>query len=105
MTRLDKSTSFSLHQFPGGGQQNTPVVDARGVVKIVNHLSGPRAATFRDACADIVVRYLEKDESLVQEIRRNRMRMAHSSVLSFIPQKDRPEEQGWRCLYSDITSL
>lgn len=85
--RLGNSIEFSMHQFPGAGQRCTPVVDAQGVVKMVNNLSGPRAAYCRDACADIVVRYLEGDESLVQEIRENRVRMAHNSVLASIPHK------------------
>jgi hypothetical protein len=61
----------SSHKFAGQGQNQTPVVDARGAVKIINHLSGPRAARFRDVCADIVVRFAEGDESLVEEIRKN----------------------------------
>ena len=61
----------SYFKFPGRGQRNTPVTGARGVVVILNLLSGPRAARFRLKCADIVVRALGGDESLVAEIRRN----------------------------------
>jgi hypothetical protein len=72
----------SSHKFAGQGQNHTPVVDARGAVKIINHLSGPRAARFRDVCADIVVRFAEGDESLVEEIRKNRSTDPFKSVLN-----------------------
>ena len=58
-------------KFPGQGQRDTPVTGARGVVVILNLLGGPRAARFRLKCADIVVRALGGDETLVEEIRRN----------------------------------
>jgi hypothetical protein len=61
----------TYHQFKGQGQRKTPVINARGAVMIMNYLQGPRAARFRTFCADVVVRYLEGDESLVGEIRRN----------------------------------
>lgn len=57
--------------FPGQGQRMTPVTDARGVVRIVNKLHGPRAILFRETTADILVRYLGGDESLIAEIRAN----------------------------------
>jgi DNA-directed RNA polymerase subunit M/transcription elongation factor TFIIS len=57
--------------FPGRGQKVTPVTDARGFVKIVNMLPGRRAACFRDATADIVVRFLGGDMTLVDELQRN----------------------------------
>jgi hypothetical protein len=63
---------FQRHQFPGHGQRYTPVTDARGVVLIINNMGGNRAAQFRTRCADIIVRYLGGDESLVSEIRRIR---------------------------------
>ncbi|KAK9844732.1 hypothetical protein WJX74_006124 [Apatococcus lobatus] len=56
-------------KFPGQGQRQTPVVDARGIVLIVNLLPGERAAKFRAAGADVLVRYLGGDLSLVDEIR------------------------------------
>ncbi|GAQ93104.1 hypothetical protein KFL_013000020 [Klebsormidium nitens] len=59
-------------QFEGSGQRPTPVTCARGLVAIVNLLPGKRAAQFRLKCANVVVRYLGGDETLVGEIRRNR---------------------------------
>jgi hypothetical protein len=58
-------------KFPGKGQRETPVVSARGVVSIINLLPGQTAAAFRLRAADIVVRALGGDESLVAEIRAN----------------------------------
>ena len=58
-------------QFKGRGQRDTPVTDAKGLVAIVSLLKGVRAAAFRLKAADIVVRALGGDETLVDEIRRN----------------------------------
>lgn len=59
-------------QFPGAGQRPTPVTDARGAVTIINFLPGRKAAQFRAQGADVLVRYLGGDETLVAEIKRNR---------------------------------
>lgn len=59
------------YKFPGGGQQDTPVTDAKGAVLIMNALSGKKAAAFRLASADIIVRYLGGDETLIKDIKRN----------------------------------
>ena len=59
-------------KFPGQGQRLTPVTDARGLVTIVNLLPGQRAAQFRAAGADVLVRYLGGDATLVAEILANR---------------------------------
>ena len=58
-------------KFPGRGQRPTPVTDARGVVTILNLLPGRAAARFRAASADVMVRFLGGDLTLVAEIRRN----------------------------------
>lgn len=60
---------LSTYKFGGQGQNETPVVDARGLVKIINHLRTHEAALFRDKCADIFVRYMGGDMTLVREIR------------------------------------
>jgi hypothetical protein len=73
----------SYHKFAGQGQTETPVTDARGAVKIINVLPGPRAAKFRDVCADIVVRFLEGNESLVEEIRKNAITNPFDTTLNF----------------------
>jgi hypothetical protein len=59
-------------QFPGQGQRKTPVTDVRGIVEVVMLLPGKRAATARRQAAEILVRYMGGDVSLVGEIIRNR---------------------------------
>jgi hypothetical protein len=61
--------AYTLVKFPGRGQNDTPVTDARGVVTIINSLGGPRAVKFRQKFADTLVRYLGGDETLIGEIR------------------------------------
>ena len=70
-SHLEVSTICGNFKFPGSGQKDTPVTNARGVVVIMNLLSGEKAAKFRLASADIIVRYLGGDETLIGEIRRN----------------------------------
>ena len=58
-------------KFSGPGQRLTPVTDARGAVTIINLLQGRNAATFRAASADVFVRFMGGDPTLIDEIRRN----------------------------------
>jgi KilA-N domain len=58
-------------KFPGRGQRFTPVTDARGLVMIMNLLPGQQAAQFRLKAADVIVRYLGGDQTLISEIQRN----------------------------------
>ena len=60
------------HKFPGKGQRDTPVANARGIWKIITLLPGKAAAIFRDKSGDVMIRYLGGDESLIAEIRGNR---------------------------------
>ena len=62
----------STYTFSGRGQNPTPVTDARGLVTIVTLLPGQRAARFRAAGADILVRYLGGDATLIAELLHNR---------------------------------
>lgn len=61
------------HKFPGTGQRLTPVVDARGAVELIMLLPGRMAAHFRRSAADVIVRYLGGDPSLVEEVAANRL--------------------------------
>jgi hypothetical protein len=67
----DEEIRFAYHfaKFPGQGQNDTPVTDARGVVTIINRLGGTRAGEFREKFADTLVCYLGGDETLIGEIR------------------------------------
>ena len=60
-------------KFPGQGQRETPVTDARGIVEIVMILPGKAAASVRKQFASILVRYLGGDLSLVEEVASNRL--------------------------------
>ena len=59
-------------KFPGPGQRQTPVTDARGIVRIIMLLPCRAAAPVRAKAADVLVRYLGGDPSLVPEISQNR---------------------------------
>ena len=59
-------------QFAGAGQRDTPVTDAKGVVKIVMLLPGHHAAAARKKVAEVFVRFLGGDLSLVREAQQNR---------------------------------
>lgn len=64
----DEVQDLHYFKFPGKGQRDTPVVGAKGLVTIMNLLQGERAAKFRAAEADVLVRYLGGDLSLIQEV-------------------------------------
>ena len=67
-------TNCSNFKFSGRGQRETPVADARTTVEIIMVLPGRAAARVRKAAADVMVRYLGGDPSLVEEIAANRLR-------------------------------
>ena len=69
-------TKCSNFPFPGQGQKSTPVTDARGAAHIIMHLPGDAAKEFRDAAADMVVRYIGGDQSLSDEIDANHQAQA-----------------------------
>ena len=64
----ESTTACGTFKFPGRGQQDTPVTDARGITEIIMVLPSKAAAHFRKKAADVVVRYLGGDLSLVDEI-------------------------------------
>jgi hypothetical protein len=66
------SQSVGVFKFPGRGQRDTPVADARGIWKIITLLPGKAAAIFRDKSGDVMIRFLGGDESLISEIRANK---------------------------------
>ena len=61
-------------RFGGRGQRDTPVTDARGAIELLMLLPGKTAAIARQSAANVVVRYLGGDVSLVHEV------MAHRQV-------------------------
>ena len=70
----EASTNCTSFKFPGRGQwRETPVADARGIVEIIMVLPGRAAAQVRKAAANVMVRYLGGDLSLVDEVAANRL--------------------------------
>jgi len=67
----DVRTNCVAIKFSGQGQRATPCTDAKGLVMIMNLLSGANAAQFRLKAADVMVRYLGGDQTLISEIQRN----------------------------------
>ena len=58
-------------QFPGKGQSEQPVLDFKGVLKLVMLVSGDKAALYRTAMVKILSRYYAGDDSLTDEIEAN----------------------------------
>ncbi|MDD4938238.1 MAG: hypothetical protein PHX34_04480 [Candidatus Shapirobacteria bacterium] len=61
-------TICSHWKFKGARQKDTPVLNAKGVVMVLQLIPGRIAAQFRMQCGDIIVRYLGGDQTLIQEI-------------------------------------
>jgi hypothetical protein len=58
----------SKFKFPGRGQRETPVADARGIAEIIMVLPGRAAKVFRHQTASVIVRYLGGYLTLVEEV-------------------------------------
>jgi hypothetical protein len=69
--RIDKTEvrNFCTNlKFKGSGQRETPCVNAKGLVLLLMQIPGEKAKQFRLAGADILVRYLGGDTTLIGEI-------------------------------------
>src|SRR5215831_13321875 len=62
---LQKTESY---KFPGRGQLPTPVTNKEGFIRILVFLPGEEAKRFRDIAVPVIVRYLEADATLAEEI-------------------------------------
>jgi hypothetical protein len=56
-------------KFEGCGQRMTPVISVEGMVKLLFWLPGESAKQFRSKSAEVMVRYLGGDTTLIDEIR------------------------------------
>jgi hypothetical protein len=56
-------------KFPGSGQKLTPVVNVQGMVKLLFWLPGETAKQFRSKSAEVMIRYLGGDLTLIDEIK------------------------------------
>lgn len=69
--QVELAQHLSYFKFPGPGQRDTPCINALGVVKLLTSWlpSSPLTKTFRDKAAEVVVRYLGGDLTLIGEVR------------------------------------
>jgi len=58
-----------LYQFPGKGNKPEPVITFKGALKLVMHVSGPKAGEFRAKLAPILQSVYTKDDSLLEASR------------------------------------
>ena len=66
----DKITEF---QFPGARQRKTPITCMEGITQIIMLLPGKAVGRVRKDAAPVLVRYLEGDLTLVDEIAQNHL--------------------------------
>jgi hypothetical protein len=59
------------YKFPGRGQKDTPVMDLKGIIKLVMVLPGRKAACSREQFAELIIRYLGGDMTLIDEVVNN----------------------------------
>ena len=64
--------NLGLYKFQGRRQRETPVANIRGAIELVFLLPGRHAARVRREAASLLARYLGGDQTLVDEICRNR---------------------------------
>ena len=69
---------WTTFKFDGQGQQDTPVADARGIVRIIMLLPCRAAAPVRAKAADVLVRYLGGAPSLMPEIAQDSLPQAQA---------------------------
>jgi len=71
-TSDSRQTAVKMFKFSGRGQRDTPVINGPGVVRLLFLLPGANARQFVAESAEILVRHLGGDETLVGQIRHNR---------------------------------
>ena len=71
-TYPEVASSWCIYKFSGRRQRDTPVTDARGAIELIMLLPGKTAAMARQSAANVVVRYLGGDVTLVQEVMNHR---------------------------------
>lgn len=100
---LDRFKNISV---PGKGGYQTKVVSFKDAINLVMVLPGKQAKKFRMAVVDVLVRYLQGDVSLHEEIEENREQGIQMSCQKFLNKamntvdkestlKNQPPEIGW----------
>jgi hypothetical protein len=59
------------YKFSGRGQQNQPVIQFQGALKLLMWLPGEKAKSFRSQAAEILTRYYAGDKTLLKEVWEN----------------------------------
>jgi len=71
-TKLELKEYIVKHQFEGRGNSKQPVITCKGGIKLLMWLPGEKAKSMRSAAAEILIRYVEGDQSLCLEIANNK---------------------------------
>ena len=101
------STFCCNFKFPGQGQQQIPVTDARGSVTITMLLPGKAAASARREAANCLVRFMGGDLTMVEEIARNHL--AHQDLEPEHPARifgqavEHAESEAVKCTRGEVT--
>jgi hypothetical protein len=66
------SPKIRYYQFPGERQRETPVAEIDVVIEIIFLLPGAAAAKVRQHAAQLFVRYIGGDESIIEEVLKNK---------------------------------
>ena len=75
----DLKDCIERHQFPGVGGRTVDVINLCGLLQLVMMLPGQQAKTYRLGFTNILMRYLEGDQSLCSEIQSNSLNGALNS--------------------------
>jgi hypothetical protein len=70
--QLFTSPKIKYFKFPGQGQRETPVAEIDVVIEIIFLLPGAAAAKVRQQAAQLFVRYIGGDESIIEEVLKNK---------------------------------
>lgn len=70
--RSEFKNSIQMYQFAGQGQWKQPVISIEGAIRLIMILPGEEAKKCRSSVASVLSRYLEGDETLIEEIKSNK---------------------------------
>lgn len=85
MPDINKNEVSTLqYKFKGQGQQDQPVIQLNGALKLIMWLPGETAKSLRTKAADILTKYFSGDLSLTAEIEHNKMIGAPAACQLFV---------------------
>lgn len=102
LEQLDELSSFRRNfQFPGQGQSEQPVLDFKGILKLIMMVGGENAKKYRSAMVSILQRYYAGDGLLLDEVEANAQsagpiqQMARESLAAELTGEDEKEGFTW----------